>query len=542
VSAKYIFVTGGVLSGVGKGITAASIGRVLKSRGISVSIQKCDPYLNTDAGTLNPAEHGECFVTKDGAETDLDLGHYERFLDIEMTRDSSLMNGRVLRDLIEEERSGKFLGKTVQIVPHLTSKMVDIIIETGSKSDVHIVEIGGTVGDIEGMAFIEAIRQLGQRVGIEKCIYAHVVYVPYLGASEEYKTKPAQNALSDLRATGIQPSLVVARTEKMPTNHQSVVDKISIYSSVSAEGIIVLPNLSSIYEVPGVFEARGLGDYIAKRLNLDSAESELASWSEKALAVSEKFESTVSVAFVAKYLDNKDTYISVFEALRAAGAENEVDVEIKLVDAESLDRDNASDELGSADAVLVPGGFGSRGIEGKIIAADFAFRKKIPYLGICLGLQVAAIAGARRAGHKDANSTEFNPSTGHPVVSTIDDQIGREGTGGTMRLGDQDCILLPGSRSYEIYGKREIVERHRHRYEINPEYIKDLKSAGLIVSGIHPVRQLIEMMEAGPEQNHPFYVGTQAHPEFRSRPSRAHPLFKAFIAAAKCQNYQPPLV
>ena len=532
MSAKYIFVTGGVLSGVGKGITAASIGRVLESRGIRVTIQKCDPYINVDAGTLNPAEHGECFVTKDGAETDLDLGHYERFLDIEMTQNSSLMNGRVLRDLIDEERQGKFLGKTVQIIPHLTSKMVELITLAGTNSDVHIVEIGGTVGDIEGMAFIEAIRQLGQRVGLENCIYAHVVYIPFLGTSEEFKTKPAQNALADLRAVGIQPSFVVARTEQEPENLKSIIDKISVYSSVPAEGIVVMPNLSNIYDAPRAFEEAGVTEYLLNRLKLETTKSELDDWTRKVARITQKHDKTVRVGFVAKYLDNKDTYISVFEALRAAGAENVSDVKIELIDAEKLNNSNSKKLFHNVDAILVPGGFGSRGIEGKIHAADYAYKHKIPYLGICLGLQVAAIAGARRVGLSDANSTEFNPVTDHPVVSTLDDQIGREGTGGTMRLGDQDCILLPGSLSYQIYGQREIVERHRHRYEVNPEYIKSLKESGLIVSGIHPVKQLVEMIEADPVTGHPFYVGTQAHPEFRSRPNRAHPLFRAFVAAA----------
>jgi CTP synthase len=532
MAAKYIFVTGGVLSGVGKGITAASIGRVLKSRSLNVTIQKCDPYLNTDAGTLNPAEHGECFVTKDGAETDLDLGHYERFLDIEMTGNSSMMNGRVLKELIEDERAGKYLGKTVQIVPHLTNKMVELISKNAENSDVHIVEIGGTVGDIEGMAFIEAIRQLGQKVGRNNCIYAHVVYIPFLGTSQEYKSKPAQNALADLRSVGIQPDLVVARTEQQPENIKSIIEKLATFSSVPEDGVIVMPNISSIYDAPKMFEDRGLTDYVLTRLGLASKltqQSDLTEWSDKVESLNKVYPDVARVGFVAKYLDNQDTYISVFEALKVAASENEVSLDIKLIPAELLDAENITEWMSDVQAVLVPGGFGSRGIEGKILAADYAYNNSIPYLGICLGLQVAAIAAARRAGFEDANSTEFNPETSSPVVSTLEDQVGKEGTGGTMRLGDQKCVLLENSLAHKVYKKLSITERHRHRYEVNPKYSKAVRDGGLVVTGIHAENKLIEILEA---KDHPFYIATQAHPEFRSRPNRAHPLFLEFIAAA----------
>lgn len=527
-SPKYIFVTGGVLSGVGKGITAASIGNILKSRGLNVNIQKCDPYLNVDAGTLNPAEHGECFVTKDGAETDLDLGHYERFLDMDLTQASSTMSGRIFRQVIEDERSGKYLGKTVQIVPHVTRLMQEYIEAAGKGFDVHIVEVGGTIGDIEGQAFVEAIREMGVRLGRENCVYVHVVYVPYLGASKEFKTKPAQNAVKDLRNTGIVPDMLMARSESDAP--ESIISKLSLFGGVPKEAIALLPNASSIYQVPLTLEERGIGEYLVKRLKLKAGKPNNSEWKKLVARIDDSKKSVVKVGMVAKYLNNEDSYFSVVEALRAAGWANGVSIKISWIDAEAIEAGTLklSQLKKKVDGIVVLGGFGARGVEGKIMAADWALKQNIPYLGICLGLQVAAIAAVRQAGVKDAHSTEVNPETANPVINTMDDQIGKEGTGGTMRLGNYECALVKGTKAQKLYGSKTVLERHRHRYEFNNEYLPQLKAAGITVSGIWKQGNLVEIIE---KSDHKFFVASQFHPEFTSRPNRPQALFNGFVSS-----------
>lgn len=524
---KFIFVTGGVLSGLGKGITAASIGNILKSRGLSVNIQKCDPYLNVDAGTLNPAEHGECFVTKDGAETDLDLGHYERFLDIELTRESSIMSGKVLQELIKNEREGKFLGKTVQLIPHFTDKIKEYIMNTGRGFDVHIVEIGGTVGDYESPAFIEAIRELGFRMGRENSLYVHVVYVPYLGTSKEFKTKPAQNAVRDLRSVGILPDVLAVRSESpVPTN---IIPKLAAFTGVSPEGIALLPNAKTVYEVPMTLEDYGIGDYIVKRLSIRKAKKpRQKDWAEMVNRAKSDFEEKLNIAMVAKYLDNEDTYMSVVEALRSASWNHETDFKLTWVDAEALEKKkDVKQELKKYDGLVIPGGFGKRGVEGKVLAARYAMDNKKPYLGLCLGLQVGVIAAARKAGFAMANSIEIDPETPDPVIHLMNDQTGKENTGGTMRLGDYDCELRD-SITKKLYNRKQIVERHRHRYEVNNDYRDILSKVGLNIVGTSPDGELVEMVELS---DHPFFLATQSHPEFKSRPNRPHPLFSGFIKA-----------
>ena len=525
--AKYIFVTGGVLSGVGKGITAASIGTILKARGLSVNIQKCDPYLNVDAGTLNPAEHGECFVTKDGAETDLDVGHYERFLDIELTQSSSLMSGRILGEVLQDERDGKYLGKTVQIIPHVTNHIQKRIAEAGKGFDVHIAEVGGTVGDYESLSFIEAIREMAMKVGPENCLFVHVVYIPYLGASEEFKTKPAQNAVRELRGLGIVPDVLVARSEVKPP--RSVLSKLSLFSGVAADSIVLLPNAKTIYEVPLSMEEANIAEVITRHLNLRAHKPDLSSWRRMVKNALTNYRKTVRIGIIAKYTDNQDTYMCVFEALRAAAWDSQVNVDIVWVNAEHLEKDPKYRQiLDSLDGIVVPGGFGPRGIEGKIIAATYSLDNKTPYLGLCLGLQVGLIAGARRAGLARANSSEFDPNSPDLVVRTMPDQVGKENTGGTMRLGDYKCVLEAGTKSRKAYGSAEIVERHRHRYEAANTYRDKYEQWGLKVSGTSPDGHLVEMVEA---IDHPYFLSTQAHPEFRSRPDRPHPLFVGLIKA-----------
>lgn len=523
---KYIFVTGGVLSGVGKGITAASIGAVLKARGLSVSIQKCDPYLNVDAGTLNPAEHGECFVTKDGAETDLDLGHYERFLDIEVTQESATLAGRVLRDLIANERAGKFLGQTVQMVPHFTNAIKEEIANSSLGSDVHIVEIGGTVGDYEGLSFVEAIREFASEVGTENCAFVHVVYVPYLSASKEFKTKPAQNAMRDLRSFGIVPDVIAARSDELAG--ESVVRKISMFGGVDQQAVINLPNASTIYEVPLTIEQSHIDQLLATKLHLPLGTADMSVWKDVFKKASSKYEKTLKIGIVAKYLDNEDTYYSVVESLRIAAWHQNVGIELDWVDAEKIAKN--VEALDKYDGLLVPGGFGNRGVEGKIAAAQWALENNKPYLGLCLGLQVAVIAAARRAGVKDATSAELDEKAQHQVIYLMPDQAGKQATGGTMRLGDYKAELSQGSQVEKLYGEKEIVERHRHRYEVNRKYEKDIEKGGLKITGESPDGRLVEFIEGS---EHPFFVATQAHPEFKSRPHRPHPLFKGLIAAAK---------
>lgn len=525
---KFVFVTGGVLSGVGKGITAASIGNILKARGLSVNLQKCDPYLNVDAGTLNPREHGECFVTKDGAETDLDLGHYERFLDQELTSSSSLMSGRVLLKVIQDERAGKYEGEDVQIIPHLTAAIQEYIFNAGQGFDVHIVEIGGTVGDYESLSFIEAIRELGIRVGKENCMYVHVVYLPFLGTSKETKTKPAQNSVRELRGLGIAPDILVARSEEMPI--ESIRNKLSLFCGVEPRAIAMLPNAPSIYEVPLTLEDTDIADVISDRLDLKMKKPDLKTWREVVKRAKTKHKNSVTVGVVAKYMDNQDTYMSVFEALKSAALWNDTGITIRWIDAENLEKKTTDMKkaLAGCDGIVVPGGFGTRGLEGKIKAAQYALKNNLPYLGLCLGLQMAVIAAARNAGLSDASSKELKPSAKDLVITTMEGQEGKENTGGTMRLGDYDCHIVKGSLAHKVYKQENIVERHRHRYECNNDYRAQYESWGIRASGTSPDNHLVEVIEG---INHPFFLASQFHPEFKSRPNRAHPMFDGFIKA-----------
>lgn len=518
---KYIFVTGGVLSGVGKGITAASIGAVLQAAGKTVSIQKCDPYLNVDAGLLNPKEHGECFVTKDGAETDLDLGHYERFLDLELTQKNATLSGRLLLELIEDERAGKFEGKTVQLVPHLTQAIQRAILKAGKGSDVHIVEIGGTVGDYEGLSYIEAIREFAQKVGRDNCLFVHVVYVPFIGTSKEFKTKPAQNALNDLRGFGIVPDCVVVRTDELAP--KSVAEKISLFGGVPEENVLLMPNADTVYRVPLTIAESKLNSLLVKFAGI-TQKPDLSPWKEIVRAQTNRPTRRVTIGLVAKYMDNEDTYLSVIEALRAVAWKESVDLEIRWINAEKAD-DAA---FRSIDGLLVPGGFGARGVEGKITAARYALDHNLPYLGICLGLQVAVIAAARKAGLVQANSTEFS-DTKQNVVYIMAGQAGKESTGGTLRLGDYPATLLDGSKIAGIYEAAHIIERHRHRYEVNQKFVREVEAGGLMVSGTSPDGKLVEFIEAPANR---YFIATQAHPEFKSRPNRPHPLFRGLILAA----------
>lgn len=523
---KYIFVTGGVLSGVGKGITAASIGAVLQAKGMDVSIQKCDPYLNVDAGLLNPREHGECFVTKDGAETDLDLGHYERFLDIELEQKNATLSGKLLSQLIADERAGKFGGQTVQLVPHLTRAIQKSILVAGHGHDVHIVEIGGTVGDYEGLSFIEAIREFALKVGRENCLYIHVVYVPFIGTSKEFKSKPAQNALNDLRGFGIVPDAVIVRSDSLAP--MSVARKIALFGGLTEDSVLMMPNVDSVFSIPNVIAS----SLLMKRLDnftKNTTEPDLTKWNELIDRQLAKKSHSATIGLVAKYMDNEDTYISVLEALKAAAWAGDVDLTIRWINAETA----TDEDFGAVDGLLVPGGFGERGVEGKISAANFALNHKKPYLGICLGLQVAVIAAARRAGLVDAHSTEFRPDTKSDVVYIMKNQKGKESTGGTLRLGNYPAKLTKGSVVAKTYGTLEVVERHRHRYEVNQKFIQEIKQGGLVVSGSSPDGSLVEFVEAA---DHPYFVATQAHPEYKSRPFEAHPLFAGLLQAAVAKD------
>ena len=520
---KYIFVTGGVLSGVGKGITAASIGTILKAKGFKVTMQKCDPYLNVDAGLLNPVEHGECYVTHDGVETDLDLGHYERFLDFETNRYSITLSGSIFKELIEKERAGGFHGKTVQLVPHFTDLVQEKIMNASKNSDIHIVEIGGTVGDYEGLSFIEAIRLFGNKVGRRNCLYVNVVYVPWINTSKELKSKPAQNALKDLRGFGIIPDVVVCRTEKPAP--REICEKIARFSGIPDEAVLNLPDIDSVYDVPfnvlksGVLEI--LNDFVG-----DNKEPDMSAWEEFSKKRAQKNARTVKVGLVAKYVGNEDTYICVTEALKAAAAWNNVNLDLRWINAEKVDEKT----LAEVDGLVVPGGFGNRGVEGKIAAANYALDHDVPYLGLCLGMQVACIASARRAGLTQANSEEFDKETKENVIYLMSGQEGKESTGGSMRLGNFPAKLVKGSKTAKIYGKTNIVERHRHRYEVNQKFLKEIEKGGVVVSGTSPDGKLVEFVEAPGKK---FFVGTQAHPELKSRPLRVHPLFMEFVKSLK---------
>lgn len=547
---KYIFVTGGVLSGVGKGITAASMGAILKAKGYKVTMQKCDPYLNVDAGLLNPVEHGECYVTHDGVETDLDLGHYERFLDFETTKYSVTLSGSVFKELIEKERAGGFGGKTVQLIPHFTNIVQERIEKASKDSDIHIVEIGGTVGDYEGLAFIEAIRLFANRVGRRNCLYVDVVYVPWINTSKELKTKPAQNALKDLRGFGIIPDIVCLRTEK-PADRE-ICEKVARFAGISEDAVVNLPDIDSVYDVPFNVLGSGVLSILNDFVN-DESKPDMSRWEDFSKRRSKIYDKSVKVGLVAKYVGNEDTYICVTEALKAAAAWAEVNVEIEWINAEKLgDGDEKTKkQLDEVDGLVVPGGFGVRGTEGKIAAATYALENDKPYLGLCLGLQMACVAAARRAGLKKANSEEFDPKTKENVVYIMEGQKGKESTGGTMRLGDYPAVLKAKTKTAEIYRKAidslasgkvsgtegwwgsylkdgtvKTIERHRHRYEVNQKFLKDIEKGGVIVSGTSPDGKLVEFVEA-PDKK--FFVATQSHPEFKSRPLTVHPLFVEFI-------------
>ena len=523
---KYIFVTGGVISGVGKGIMAASIGAILKAKGLKVSMQKCDPYFNVDAGLLNPREHGECFVTNDGAETDLDLGHYERFLDEEMSGNSIWTSGKLYKKLIDDERAGKFGGKTVQLVPHVTGLVQQTFIDNAKHfgTDVHIVEIGGTVGDLEGSHFIEAIREFPTKVGRENCLFVHVCYVPWLSTSEEFKTKPAQNSLRDLREFGIVPDMVVARMDidKTPRAPQ-VAKKLATFCGVNEDAVVLMPDAKSVYEVP--LNAVKGGVLAPLERFIDHGDPDMTIWEDLVKRIEANPRKEVKIGLVAKYIDNTDTYLSVTEALKAAAWKVGVKLKIVWINAEEA----TETDFEAVDGIVVPGGFGVRGVEGKIAAATYCLEHDKPYLGLCLGMQTAVIAAARRGGLAKANSEEF-AETDENVVYIMEGQKGKESTGGTMRLGDYPAKLVAGSKIADIYGAAKVIERHRHRYEVNQKFLKEIEKGGLVVAGTSPDGKLVEFVEA-PDCK--YFVATQAHPEFRSRPYRAHPLFEGLIKACK---------
>ncbi|HWO94695.1 MAG TPA: CTP synthase [Dehalococcoidia bacterium] len=526
---KYIFVTGGVVSSVGKGITTAALGRILKSRSLSVSIQKLDPYLNVDPGTMSPYQHGEVFVTMDGAETDLDLGHYERFIDAELTRLSSVTAGQIHQAVIARERRGDYLGRTIQTIPHVTDEIKQRIRLLGKTSgaDVLIIEVGGTVGDIEGQPFLEAIRQMRHEEAREDTLSIHVTFLPYIAATQELKTKPTQHSVRDLRSIGIQPDVIVARSDHpVPADIRG---KVALFCDVEPRAVVPLETLSSIYEVPLALEAESVGNYIVERMHLPAAAPELSSWAEMVQRLRQP-QDYVEIAIAGKYVELPDAYISVKEALTHAAVQNGVGLRVRWVHAEALEGPAGVDLLRDVDGIVVPGGFGERGIEGKILAADYAWDEEIPYLGLCLGMQVMVVAAARRRFQsREPNSTEFQPGTAYPVISLLSEQEGIEDKGGTMRLGAYPCRLMPGSKAYEAYGREEIVERHRHRYEFNNAFAADLAEVGLMASGRSPDGTLVEISEVA---GHPWMVGSQFHPEFGSRPNAPHPLFSGFVRAA----------
>jgi CTP synthase len=526
---KYIFCTGGVLSSVGKGVTAASVGRVLKARGVRVSIQKLDPYINVDPGTMSPYQHGEVFVTDDGAETDLDLGHYERFIDENLTQACNVTTGQVYAEVISRERRGDFLGGTIQVIPHITNEIKRRIALVGEQSgaDVVIVEVGGTVGDIEGLPFLEALRQMRRDVGLENTLYIHVTFLPHIGATGELKTKPTQHSVRELRSIGIQPDVIIARTDQ-PVD-DSICEKIALFCDVERRAVIPLETVPVLYQIPLILEDAGLGDFIVERMKLDVGEPDLQEWRELVERTSDT-KPSLPIGLIGKYVELHDAYISVREALCHAALAHGRDLDLRYVSSEDLERDRGWDELGKLAGVVVPGGFGERGIEGKIAAARWARENRVPYLGLCLGLQVMIVELARHAlGNEEPNSTEFDPRSKHPVIDLMPDQRTITDMGGTMRLGLYPCCLTPGTKAAEAYGVPEVQERHRHRFEVNNAYRDLLSEAGLAFSGLSPDRRLVEIAEL---VDHPFMLGSQFHPEFKSRPTRPHPLFKAFIAAA----------
>ena len=527
--AKYIFVTGGVVSSVGKGISAASIGRILKSRSISVSVQKLDPYLNVDPGTMSPYQHGEVFVTQDGAETDLDLGHYERFIGVDLTQASNVTSGQVYSSVIAQERRGDFLGGTIQVVPHVTNEIKRRIRQVTeiSGADVVIVEVGGTVGDIEGQPFLEAIRQMRKDEGRDNVLYIHVTFLPYIGVTNELKTKPTQHSVNELRRIGIQPDVILCRSDKEVS--EGIKDKISLFCDVSKEAVIPLVSSETIYEVPLLLEEYGLGDFILNRLGLEAKESDLDNWREIVNRLKAPKE-PVTIGLVGKYVELQDAYYSVREALCHAALPHNREVKIEWLNSEEF-QNGHYDKLRQVQGIIIPSGFGYRGIEGMIEAAKFAREKKIPYLGLCLGMQVMVIEFARHVFHsQDANSTEFDRNTPYPVIDLLPEQRGINQKGGTMRLGTYPCYLVPGTKAAHAYGYEVTYERHRHRFEFNNAFRQPLEKAGMIASGLSPDGELVEIAEL---RNHPWMIACQFHPEFKSRLDCPHPLFVDFIGIAK---------
>ncbi|HUP27044.1 MAG TPA: CTP synthase [Chloroflexia bacterium] len=527
---KYIFVTGGVVSSVGKGITVASIGRVLKSRGISVSLQKLDPYINVDPGTMSPYQHGEVFVTDDGAETDLDLGHYERFIDENLTQASNVTTGRIYSSVIARERRGDFLGATVQVIPHITNEIksrIAAVARTGAP-DVVIVEVGGTVGDIEGLPFLEAIRQMRRDAGRENVLYMHLTLLPQVTATDELKTKPTQHSVKELRSIGINPDVILCRSDQAVG--EDIISKIALFCDVEPRAVVPLPTVSNIYQVPLLLEERGLGDYIVEKLNLGGHAPDLSSWKQTV----ERMDATrdsATVALCGKYTELHDAYISVTEALRHAAAHHDVKVSVRWVNTETLEQQGADELLHGVDGVLVPGGFGDRGVMGKVIAAQYAREHNIPYLGLCYGLQMAVIEFARNVlGLPGAFTTEIDQRCTDPVIDIMPDQRDIADMGGTMRLGSYPCNLVPGTKAARAYGEPVVYERHRHRFEFNNAYRERMQEAGLILSGLSPDGRLVEVIEL---RDHPWFVATQAHPELKSRPTRPHPLFRDFVKAVR---------
>jgi CTP synthase len=530
MSTKYIFVTGGVVSSVGKGISAASIGRILKNRGLSVSIQKLDPYLNVDPGTMSPYQHGEVFVTKDGCETDLDLGHYERFIDIELTASSNITAGQIYTQVIAKERRGDYLGGTIQTVPHVTNAIKEFILTAAAaqRPDVMLVEVGGTVGDIEGQPFLEAIRQMRGEVGRDNVFYLHVTLLPHIGATGELKTKPTQHSVKELRAIGIQPDAIACRSDfEIPDDIKA---KIALFCDVRPEAVIPLVTTQNIYEVPLVLEGAGMGDLLVSSLALAAKAPDMTGWRALVERMGE-IDEPLPVAVVGKYADLPEAYLSVKEALRHAGIFHGREVEITWVPSEDIERDGPDTHLGHASGIVVPGGFGYRGVEGMIRAVTYAREHGVPYLGLCLGMQVMVIEHARNLlGLPQANSAEFDEHSPDPVIALMDEQRDVTEMGGTMRLGNYPCHLVSGTRAAAAYGAEQVLERHRHRFEFNNTYREPLGEVGLLASGISPDGRLVEVVE---QVNHPFMVGSQFHPEFRSRPQEPHPLFRDFIGAAK---------
>ncbi|WP_445767983.1 CTP synthase [Rheinheimera sp.] len=543
MTTRYIFVTGGVVSSLGKGIAAASLAAILEARGLKVTILKLDPYINVDPGTMSPIQHGEVFVTEDGAETDLDLGHYERFIRTKMTKRNNFTQGRIYADVLRRERRGDYLGATIQVIPHITNEIKSRVVAGAEGYDIAIVEIGGTVGDIESLPFLEAIRQLGTEVGRERTLYMHLTLVPYLGTAGEIKTKPTQHSVKELRSIGIQPDILVCRSDRaIPSNERA---KIALFTNVEEKAVISLKDVSSIYQIPALLKSQGLDDLVCRRFYIEAPEADLVEW-EQVLYQESNPTGEITIGMVGKYVELPDAYKSVNEALGHAGLKNRVTVNIKYIDSQDVES-KGTGILAGVDGILVPGGFGERGVEGKILAAQYARENKVPYLGICLGMQVALIEYARNVvGMSHAHSTEFNKETPYPVVGLITEWRDADGSvekrtdksdlGGTMRLGSQNCNLIDNTKAREIYGKAVIQERHRHRYEVNNNLRPQLEEAGLVVSGLSADNQLVEMIEI---PSHPFFVAGQFHPEFNSTPRDGHPLFQAFVAAAyKAQKQQ----